>query len=683
MSPASQGALEVERYIGSCLISSTGRAASGLQKPLLASSGCRKQDLQQQQPQSQQLRNSKQQCQQSQFGAVGTWAGGAPLISMASNPRRSQRSPPSQQQQQQQLQQQLNDQRVPLARLAVHTQGAPLILSTGRFHNGGNARAKIPNGAAAIANCVAGLTVGSAGSVSANLARCQPPPRLNKAGSVTTGEQKKPQQQSTGAKDAGGKEATTTNIDSLSIASDESSGSNNSENSLPRIIKPRKRRKKDRKPPPVVSGGSAVVGGVATAAGPNPASDVKTADEGLQQSPSMPGSNAAAIEQQMKPYQAYDGGARYVNGDGYYKGQRRPINANNSGYGRVNNSSASSTTSNSAVNAQSQEVVDTRQRGNNYSQQQQQQQHRHVQVKVLDDNRNVILPVPVCQAKAGYLRHNHHNGGNARFLHDYNEPVTLACHQEHSPPSGGPIDECLQQQQQCRYCDPATLVWDVSEQNGFPYLQGHQSSDFHHHHHHHHHRYSQLPAAVFLTRPFICQEGHHVFDVADNPCQLRLRPAEGLRRSWSDPSSYFSNGEMPGGGELLPNRDVGVIGDRGQSGTESALKGSWRGDASAATPSSQNSSLQSSSSPLSSGPGSPGLQGPLEVSTEIVTSPNGHRDLEIKFYSSSPTTSSYDCSSDELKTFAFPDDEELSDDIWSYHESKLQQDFRTLLQAEE
>ncbi|XP_050680287.1 uncharacterized protein LOC126976130 [Leptidea sinapis] len=38
------------------------------------------------------------------------------------------------------------------------------------------------------------------------------------------------------------------NTDAVSIASDESSGSTNSETMLPRIIKPRKRRKKDRKP---------------------------------------------------------------------------------------------------------------------------------------------------------------------------------------------------------------------------------------------------------------------------------------------------------------------------------------------------------------------------------------------------------------------------------------------------
>ncbi|CAK1541307.1 unnamed protein product [Leptosia nina] len=43
------------------------------------------------------------------------------------------------------------------------------------------------------------------------------------------------------------------NTDAVSVASDESSGSTNSETMLPRIIKPRKRRKKDRKPNNIVS----------------------------------------------------------------------------------------------------------------------------------------------------------------------------------------------------------------------------------------------------------------------------------------------------------------------------------------------------------------------------------------------------------------------------------------------
>lgn len=42
------------------------------------------------------------------------------------------------------------------------------------------------------------------------------------------------------------------NTDAVSVASDESSGSTNSETMLPRIIKPRKRRKKDRKPNNIV-----------------------------------------------------------------------------------------------------------------------------------------------------------------------------------------------------------------------------------------------------------------------------------------------------------------------------------------------------------------------------------------------------------------------------------------------
>lgn len=111
------------------------------------------------------------------------------------------------------------------------------------------------------------------------------------------------------------------------------------------------------------------------------------------------------------------------------------------------------------------------------------------------------------------------------------------------------------------------------------------------------------------------------------------RDVSALRRSWSDPMSYCSE-------EVVApcNRDVGVIGDRGSR--ELRKKSSWSGtDGSTSLASTRD----------------------LQVSTEIVTSLNGHRDLEIKFYSTP----------------------EKDDDIWSYHENKLQRDFSTLLRAEE
>lgn len=82
--------------------------------------------------------------------------------------------------------------RTPLSRLAIHTQGAPLILAP--------RKAKVP-----------------------------PPPPHRSAPAKAPAAPPQPAS------------------DTLSVASDESSG--HSENSLPRIIKPRKRRKKDRKPP--------------------------------------------------------------------------------------------------------------------------------------------------------------------------------------------------------------------------------------------------------------------------------------------------------------------------------------------------------------------------------------------------------------------------------------------------
>ncbi|KAL0275014.1 UNVERIFIED_CONTAM: hypothetical protein PYX00_003002 [Menopon gallinae] len=97
--------------------------------------------------------------------------------------------------------------RTPLSRLAIHTQGAPLILA-GRC----NASRKNQNRGA--------------------------PPKTNRGefGVRRSNKYKENPHVLNGTSDC------------LSVASDESSGSSHSENCLPRIIKPRKRRKKDRKP---------------------------------------------------------------------------------------------------------------------------------------------------------------------------------------------------------------------------------------------------------------------------------------------------------------------------------------------------------------------------------------------------------------------------------------------------
>lgn len=155
-------------------------------------------------------------------GPHGAWAG-LPLISMV-QPRRNNKSP---QQQPPPAPQQPQPQpaappRSPLSRLAIHTQGAPLILA-GRY-NGGRKHGQNgqPSGQA---------KGGSRGH------RPGPGPMCGPCGSIALGPHLP----------ASNKQPATASSDSLSVASDESSG--HSENSLPRIIKPRKRRKKDRKPP--------------------------------------------------------------------------------------------------------------------------------------------------------------------------------------------------------------------------------------------------------------------------------------------------------------------------------------------------------------------------------------------------------------------------------------------------
>ncbi|EEB11723.1 hypothetical protein Phum_PHUM129570 [Pediculus humanus corporis] len=97
--------------------------------------------------------------------------------------------------------------RIPLSRLAIHTQGAPLILS------------------------------GRCGYKNQNRGN-----QTRDGGEVVVVRRSNKFKDNVAHRNAG------TTSDCLSVASDESSGSGQSENCLPRIIKPRKRRKKDRKP---------------------------------------------------------------------------------------------------------------------------------------------------------------------------------------------------------------------------------------------------------------------------------------------------------------------------------------------------------------------------------------------------------------------------------------------------
>lgn len=113
--------------------------------------------------------------------------------------------------------------RSPLTRLAIHTQGAPLI-QAGRYGSSNRCR---------------------------NSFNREPTSRLYRGETAPRWEAAKEAKASSVAQN---KDSASSNTDSLSVASDESSG--NSENSLPRIIKPRKRRKKDRKPITGTTGGT-------------------------------------------------------------------------------------------------------------------------------------------------------------------------------------------------------------------------------------------------------------------------------------------------------------------------------------------------------------------------------------------------------------------------------------------
>lgn len=669
MSPASQGGVEVERYIGSCLISSTIRP--GPHKPIVGrkqepvirgkTRGCYG---------SQNFPNGTEQCQV-QYGPGG-WTG-APLISMTSSPRRcNQRSSPSLgqqqqpsssqqlQQQPQQQQQQACEQQVsahlhknPLSRLAIHTQGAPLILANrfhnrGKIHNNGNANGitnTICNNTGAANSYVHNNNVNTLTSncTMSNTVRCPPSSRPQRP--IELAKKQQTNQKSsdcTATKDATGT-GNIANIDSLSIASDESSGSNNSENSLPRIIKPRKRRKKDRKPP-----NNAVT-----------SAEVTKHEEQQQQSSSgaiTEQSNAASLKSYVPT--CYE--QRYDIAPPHLRNHRRPPIARESGvYGcRVQTTGMSA------------QEIDARQR----------YPHRHVEVKVLDDNRNVVpaqmrtIP-PKGYRHNGHHHHHNHAGSNnvPRYLHEYNDltaTTTATTTTTTATTTTTGCEEGINEELgpcQCRYCDPSALIWDVDQNCYSPFLTPSPSTEFCPGH------FSRMP--LFLSRPSLgCQEQtiERLFN-GDNPRTHQERDSTGstgvvLRRSWSDPTSYFSE-EIS-----TPSKDVGVIGDRGQaeSGKRRTL---WRGE---------SIGIPVNNIGLSGMDVNGGVQSPkeLEVSTEIITSPNGHRDLEIKFYSPSPNAPMAEEEKGMFEKEVDEDEEDFSD-IWSYHESKLQQDFRTLLQAEE
>lgn len=706
MSPASQGALEVERYIGSCLISSNVR--TGLHGKAAI---CRKQEQSAIRGKSRGCYSNgqtyplvtagDQQCQV-QYGPGG-WTG-APLISMTSSPRRcNQRSSPSLAQQQQQQQQTCTDQqqqqqqqlppaghlhKSPLSRLAIHTQGAPLILA-GRFYNRGKAHCNnnssgsnnsgSPNGGA---NTLCGNIGNVAGNYVHNNAnpsmtsnansatRCsasrivaqRPVEATPKKPTTTTNPKTAVSSECpSGAGKENANSSSIANIDSLSIASDESSGSNNSENSLPRIIKPRKRRKKDRKPLNVVASG--------VDAGKPEESQQRQQQQ--QQLSSSTSSSVCIATGAMEPNGVLMNAKSYVAGvpscyeprlyetppPPHLRNYRRPP------LGHRENAYAGCRA------PLMQEAADMRQR---YA------HHRHAQVKVLDDNRNVVTtPMRGAAPPKGY-RHYHvssnvnangncsgNNNLSRRYAHEYGDVMTPATTVPCEVAARDGMGAC-----QCRYCDPSGLIWDVDRNGYSPFLTATSGVEYSRGH------FGQMP--LFLTPPSLQQQQQQeraldrLFDEHPRPHDdVRDTGGVVLRRSWSDPTSYFSYEEI-----AAPARDVGVIGDRGQP-DSSKRRTPWRGDSIGAPTS-------SSMSADPSGFNAAGVASPkgLEVSTEIITSPNGHRDLEIKFYSSPSPNAPVEREEDKSSSAGDDEDDDFSD-IWSYHESKLQQDFRTLLQAEE
>ncbi|XP_018560801.1 uncharacterized protein LOC108903195 [Anoplophora glabripennis] len=199
MSPASSGNLEVERYIGACLISQNRSKNATAGKVRNEHIFPQNRDHYIPDIYQHHVNFRLQRCQ-----SVDGWAGGMPLISFANHQRRNRRNEAD-----------VGANRTedhhanPLARLAVHTQGAPLILAKSYNHR----KNKVHRN-----NAASTKVFENSNNKKPN--KCQE------------------QQNSSGA-----------GVDAVSVTSDESSGSANSENCLPRIIKPRKRRKKDRKPP--------------------------------------------------------------------------------------------------------------------------------------------------------------------------------------------------------------------------------------------------------------------------------------------------------------------------------------------------------------------------------------------------------------------------------------------------
>lgn len=386
-----------------------------------------------------------------------------------------------------------------------------------------------------------------------------PPARQIRAGDISVRRSNSVRDTAGSAGSAAGSNGGTPNSDCLSVASDESSG--HSENSLPRIIKPRKRRKKDRKPPPQTNA--------------SPPETPNTTVPNELKGPSLESPNIVTLKPYIPVcYELYD--------NGRWNGVRRNVNKE-----------------------------DTESR---------------IKILELENKRSFRAPyaIEIPRDDEQVSQTSEEDNQEPKLHHNFDdvEEEDDGVHVENSTLFPYP---CAPTLCQCRYCDPSGLIWDVDQHCYSPFLtppsptaENNSPS------------YSKSPFAnipLFLTPPptevrsfdFLNKDTKSPVFMSDNDhCSILLR------RSWSEPlPSTLRSGSLVSS-DQDSNGDFGVIG-RGTSRNNEHRSSS-----------SNSSDKQNAASEVSSSSSILSTSQSLEVSTEIVTSPNGHRDIEIKFYSSSP-----------------------------------------------
>lgn len=364
---------------------------------------------------------------------------------------------------------------------------------------------------------------------------------------------------------ANGSNSNTPSSDCLSVASDESSG--HSENSLPRIIKPRKRRKKDRRPPPLT---------------PTSTSDISSPSSSKEfKNPAIESPGIVTLKPYVPLcYGLYDSGHWIGN---------RPSLAKQDTKGSTKVWEAEDRNAFTVCNGNDTQGEDERASQTSEDDNQEPKLHHNFDEVEDDDDDGGGLCV------------------DSGALFPYPCPPSL-CH--------------------CRYCDPSGLIWDVDQHCYSPFLtppppigdNKSTSSPF-----------ANIP--LFLTPPPTEVRSFDFFskDLRSTPSPLTFHPENDhfsvLRRSWSEPlpSSSFCSENVESSNEES-RRSVGIIGHGRVREAENVAE------------SREVNKLEVRSAPaeILASTVSVMTSQSLEVSTEIVTSPNGHRDIEIKFYSSSP-----------------------------------------------